>query len=157
MGRNNPKHQLGQEGQWYLGVQQEASGQQVEEVGLGSLLGLNKATSEILCPILGPTVKERVQWRVTNMDYNLEVQTIQWNLITLDLTYMSLRSQNRNDPRIDIKEPAASSANEKILLDGIPSLRCVNYLTQLGVICQIAKYALDPIIFVTEDMKRYLS
>lgn len=67
MGRNNPKHQLGQEGQWYLGVQQEASGQQVEEVGLGSLLGLNKATSEILCPILDPTVKERVQWRVTNI------------------------------------------------------------------------------------------
>lgn len=24
------------------------------------------------------------------------------------------RSQNRNDPRIDIKEPAASSANEKV-------------------------------------------
>lgn len=67
MGRNNPKHQLAQEGQWYLGVQQEASGQQVEEVGLGSLLGLNKATSEILCPILDPTVKERVQWRVTNI------------------------------------------------------------------------------------------
>lgn len=45
----------------------------------------------------------------------------------------------------------------QIPLDGIPSLRCVNCLTQLGVICQIAKYALDPIIFVTEDMKRYLS
>ncbi|TRZ15772.1 hypothetical protein HGM15179_011354 [Zosterops borbonicus] len=48
----------GQKGQWYPGVQQEASGQQVEGVHLASLLDLNKATYEILCPVLSPSVKD---------------------------------------------------------------------------------------------------
>ena len=44
------------------------------------------------------------------------------------------------------------------MLDGIPSLRCVNRTTQLGVICKLAEGALDPTVYVIdEDIKQYWS
>ncbi|KAK4818966.1 LOW QUALITY PROTEIN: hypothetical protein QYF61_022633 [Mycteria americana] len=43
-------------------------------------------------------------------------------------------------------------------LDGIPSLRCVNHTTQLGVVCKLAEGALDPTAYaVDEDIKQYWS
>ncbi|GAB0180776.1 cAMP-dependent protein kinase inhibitor alpha [Grus japonensis] len=46
----------------------------------------------------------------------------------------------------------------QVPLDGIPSLRCVNCTTQLGVICKLAECALDPTVYVIdEDIKQYWS
>lgn len=49
----------GQEGQWYPGVHQEESGQQVEGGDPDPLLDPNEATSGVLCSILISIVKER--------------------------------------------------------------------------------------------------
>ncbi|KAK4823355.1 hypothetical protein QYF61_001703 [Mycteria americana] len=38
----------------------------------------------------------------------------------------------------------------QVPLDGIPSLRCVNRTTQLGVICKLAEGALDPTVYTLE-------
>ncbi|KAK4815543.1 hypothetical protein QYF61_003235 [Mycteria americana] len=46
----------------------------------------------------------------------------------------------------------------QVPLDGIPSLRSVNHTTHLGVICKLAKDALDPTVYVIdEDIKQYWS
>ncbi|KAK4815585.1 hypothetical protein QYF61_004800 [Mycteria americana] len=46
----------------------------------------------------------------------------------------------------------------QVPLSGIPSLRCVNHTTQLGVICKFAEGALDPTVYGTdEDIKEYWS
>ncbi|KAK4811988.1 LOW QUALITY PROTEIN: hypothetical protein QYF61_022984 [Mycteria americana] len=46
----------------------------------------------------------------------------------------------------------------QVPLDGIPSLRYVNHTTQLGVVCKLAKGALDPTVYVIdEDTKQYWS
>ncbi|PKU42161.1 hypothetical protein llap_7535 [Limosa lapponica baueri] len=43
-------------------------------------------------------------------------------------------------------------------LNGILSLRCVNYTPQLGVICKLAGGALDPTVYVIdEDIEQYWS
>ncbi|KAK4831400.1 hypothetical protein QYF61_017531 [Mycteria americana] len=43
----------------------------------------------------------------------------------------------------------------QVPVDGIPSLRCVNSTTQLGVICKLAEGALDPTVYVIdEDVKQ---
>ena len=38
----------------------------------------------------------------------------------------------------------------QVPLDGVPSLRHVNRITQLGVICKLAEGALNPTVYVTE-------
>ena len=40
----------------------------------------------------------------------------------------------------------------QVPLDGIPSLRCVNHTTQLGVICKFAEGALDPTASLTKTL-----
>ncbi|KAK4827038.1 hypothetical protein QYF61_013222 [Mycteria americana] len=46
----------------------------------------------------------------------------------------------------------------QVPLDGIPSLRCVNCTTQLGVVHKLAEGALDPTVYVIdEDIKQYWS
>jgi len=46
----------------------------------------------------------------------------------------------------------------QVPLDSIPSLRCVDHTTQLGVICLLAKGSLVPAIYVIdEDIKQYWS
>ena len=43
-------------------------------------------------------------------------------------------------------------------LDGIPSLRCVSRTTQLGVICKLAKGAVNLSVYVTDEgIKQYWS
>jgi len=43
----------------------------------------------------------------------------------------------------------------KVPLDGIPSLQCVNYTTQLGVVGRLAGIALDPTVHITDkDVKQ---
>ncbi|KAK4830491.1 LOW QUALITY PROTEIN: hypothetical protein QYF61_011404, partial [Mycteria americana] len=47
---------------------------------------------------------------------------------------------------------------ELVLLNGIPSLRCVNHTTQLRVICKFAEGAFDLTVYVTDkDIKQYWS
>ena len=43
----------------------------------------------------------------------------------------------------------------QVLLDGIPSLQHMNRTTQLGVVCKLAEGALDPTVYVDEDIKQY--
>ncbi|KAK4811014.1 hypothetical protein QYF61_015718 [Mycteria americana] len=46
----------------------------------------------------------------------------------------------------------------KVPLDGIPSLRCTNRTTQLGVICRLAEGALNPTVHVADkDVKQHRS
>ena len=42
----------------------------------------------------------------------------------------------------------------KVPLDGIPSLKCTNGTTPLGVICKLAEGAPDPTVYINdEDIK----
>ncbi|KAK4829273.1 hypothetical protein QYF61_002665 [Mycteria americana] len=39
----------------------------------------------------------------------------------------------------------------KVPLDGIPSLKCINCTTHLGVICKPAESALNPTVYVVDE------
>ena len=46
----------------------------------------------------------------------------------------------------------------QVPLDGLPSLRCIDHTTQLGVICKLAEGSLDAIIYVIdEDVEEHRS
>jgi len=58
-----------------------------------------------------------------------------------------------HNPRLSLVEPYDFHTGPllelvQVPLDGIPSIRCVDRTTQLGVICKVAERTLDPNVHV---------
>ncbi|PKU46218.1 serine-rich hypothetical protein [Limosa lapponica baueri] len=74
-----------------------------------------------------------------------------------------LRTKSMQDPALDFVEPHEIHMGpllepDKVPLDGIPSLRCVNHRTHPGFTCKFAESALDPTVYVIdEDIEQYWS
>ncbi|KAK4822863.1 hypothetical protein QYF61_020714 [Mycteria americana] len=63
------------------------------------------------------------------------------------------------DPALGLVEPHEVHTGPllelvQVPLDGIPSLRCVNCATELGVICKLAEGALNPTVYVIDENKQ---